>query len=149
MIWGKNQIWTTISLIVGAVILVGGISNPADPFGLDSGPMIILAAIACRMATTRRIVFGAKTTIRILFELILMGAVIFLWLFKNNLKNEIAYHPWENLIFPVWAITAYLIAFFRALGGVQKKCPHCAQRIKHEATACRFCGRDVKEAQSA
>ena len=29
--------------------------------------------------------------------------------------------------------------------GAHRKCPHCAEVIKREANACRFCGRSVEE----
>jgi hypothetical protein len=45
-------------------------------------------------------------------------------------------------LFPLALIAAFFLK--RDLAHSKRKCPHCAETIRAEATTCRFCGRDVQ-----
>lgn len=139
---------STISLVLGIVALVAGVASFAQPSashdGLDFGPVIILSAIASHLATSRRTNPNANVPLAIVFEVLCAGALLLLWLGNQRLKYDLGTDPFAYGLIPIWALAAYLVAFFRAIGGGRIRCPHCAERIRREALVCRFCGRDVE-----
>ncbi len=55
----------------------------------------------------------------------------------------------EIVILLLLLVIPLLTAVLIGVGGIlvyrsrTRRCPHCAERIRNEATVCRYCGRDV------
>jgi hypothetical protein len=83
---------------------------------------------------------------------ILIVAVLF-WIVPIAVANSIAKGKGREGqgfvlgLFLSWIgvlIVALLPALHSEASG-ERKCPHCAEWVKREASVCRFCGRDIAE----
>jgi hypothetical protein len=113
--WMRRHLGSSISLILGWISVVGGMSQMAqhsdNPNGgslLVAGVVMILGALAYRSAKKRKFGEAKSTVMRLCFEiglLVPIGLVIGL---QSNLTHLIENDPVPNLIIPIWAIVAYL-----------------------------------------
>jgi hypothetical protein len=112
--WSRRHFGSSVSLLLGWISVVGGMSqmahhsdNPSGSTLFIAGVVMILGALAYRSAKKRRLGEVKSTLMRLCFEiglLVLICAVIGL---QSDLKYLIATDPVPNVIIPLWAIVAY------------------------------------------
>ena len=107
----KKYIGSTIALIIGILSLLSGLAYLNS--GLNTGPIIILGALAYKSAKKRKLGIVKSSSYRIIFEVISICIILAAILFQKNLTYHIATDPVPNFIIPLWAIIAYLIIVFK------------------------------------
>ena len=110
----KKHLGSTLSLVLGALTLAAGITQPASGGLLVAGPVIILGALAYRSAKKRYLGEVANSMLRRSLEaaaLLLLLAVVAL---QRNVTELIESDPVPNLLIPLWAVMAYAIVGFRS-----------------------------------
>lgn len=109
--WGS-----ILSLIGGALLFLGAVGQITNPngnhSGLVSGPVMILGALIYRSAKKRRETQN-NNLVRVIGELVGLLAILFLAFGQNNLQQRLITDPVSNLIIPVWALIAYVVAAYR------------------------------------
>ena len=110
----KTGYWCTdLSIVAGALLFLSSMTSLTS--GLVTGPIILLGAIACRSATTRRVKPSKHPTIRIILEALLIGSVWLLWLGQNDIKERIVSDPFSFAVIPALVLLAYVIALARSV----------------------------------
>ena len=94
--WGS-----TASIVLGILLFVSSaaaIQPGGFRGGLVSGPVMILAGLACRSAKTRNFGVTKHPLMRKILEPLLIAGVGYLWLGQSNLKYQIATDPISSLV---------------------------------------------------
>jgi len=108
----KRFIGSTAALILGVLCLAAGITDPSNNL-LVAAPALILGALAYRSAKKRSLKIVSSSNIRIALEWTAILIIILLVVMLKDLLELIATDPFPIVIIPVWAVTAYIIAFLK------------------------------------
>lgn len=107
----KKHLGSTVALILGALTLVAGLTQPGSL--LVAGPIIIVGALAYRSAKKRYLGEVKNSLVRKGLEGAAIVAIVAAVLLQNDLPRLIATDPVPNLVIPLWAIIAYSIIVFK------------------------------------
>jgi hypothetical protein len=112
---------STIALVFGWLIVVAGVSAvarnaetgvpPASPFMLYAGIMILLGTYAYRSKKKRQLGMLENSQVRIGAEAIIIGLVIFGFVFQRDFLEVIVEDPFTRLFIPVFSVVPYFILF--------------------------------------
>ena len=106
----KQHLGSTISLILGSLMLSAGITQP-EAFSTAIGGLIMISgALAYRSAKKRRLQQVISSYWRIACEVLAMLLIIFLVFGQRDHVTHIINEPVPFLIIPLWAINAYIVA---------------------------------------
>lgn len=115
----RKNLGSMLTLILGILEVGVGVQKPhgvsaAYIWALLLGLVMIIGALIYRSAKIRRMSPDRKP-LRLCLELVGVAAILFLWFAPGSLKQRFVEDPVPNLIGPIWALTAYAIAFWKAL----------------------------------
>ncbi len=103
---------TIFFLLVGVLLFVSGANGLQNggggTSGLTSGPIVILATLACVSARTRK--GGGSAYFRVAFEVIALLGIGALTFLRRDLKVAIATDPFPSLVIPLLCFGAYVTA---------------------------------------
>jgi hypothetical protein len=107
----KKHLGSTVALILGALTLVAGLTQPGSL--LVAGPIIIVGALAYRSAKKRHLGEVKNSLVRKGLEGTAIVSIVAAVLLQNDFRRQIATDPVPNLVIPLWAIIAYSIIAFK------------------------------------
>ena len=113
----RRHLGSSIALALGCLVLFAGLGLFSDPnkykegFNLlKLGGVMTLGALAYRSAKQRKFGEVKFAGMRVVLEIAALGVICIIILAQSRLKYEIATEPTTNLVAPLWAIVAYLVA---------------------------------------
>lgn len=113
----KKHIGSTIAIIVGILLCLTGFSPTSGlqfrHSSIIGGIVAILGALAYRSAKKRALGQLKDTGIQKGFEITVMVVLVVFVLVQHDLLNKAYTNPLGYAIIPLWALIAYVCAFFK------------------------------------
>ena len=108
----KNHLWTNLAIVLAVLSWVSGIQALSG--NMLAGEVMLLSALACRSANKRKLMEVESTNKRMIYETVLIVAMVLLVILQNGLKDRIATDPVPNFVIPVICFMFYALAFYKA-----------------------------------
>lgn len=110
----KKYMGCNIALVLGGFILFSAFGNNLkNLYMINLGLIMIVAALAYKSAARRNVGELRDSKLRKAIEIGGIISIGLLVVLQNNLLSLIESDPISNFIAPIWALSAYLIVFFK------------------------------------
>ena len=105
----KKNMGSTIAMVLGVLVLITGLTQPNASY-INSGFIMLIGAFAYRSAKKRALGEVGNTAVRKITELAGVAIIFLLMALQRDLTYWMVEDPVPNLIIPLWAVVAYVIA---------------------------------------
>ena len=108
----KKHLCTNLAIVLAVLSWASGIQTGSG--NMLAGEVMLLSALACRSANKRKLMEVESTNKRMIYETVLIVAMVLLVILQNGLKDRIATDPVPNFVIPVICFMFYALAFYKA-----------------------------------